>query len=230
MRTVAVIPAFNCENSVAAAVDSLSADPRISEVIVVDDASQDATAANAAKAGARVVRITPNSGKHVALERGFMEAGAVDVLIMVDADTGTSAKQVLELLSPIEDGVADMVIGVLPSAGKKGGFGFVRDLAAWCIKACSGFEATAPMSGQRALRREVFERCRPMGIGFAVDAALTSDAVNAGFRVIEKPVAMTHDHRGRSIMGFAHRARQGWHIVITFVPRLLRGGRTARER
>ncbi len=144
------------------------------------------------------------------------EARDASIILMVDADTAESAPAVIDLVEPIQDGLADMVVGLLPSAGKSGGFGIVKDFTGWCIKATSGYSAAAPMSGQRALRREVFEKCGLNGYGYAVDARLTSDAVRKGFRVTEQPVDMTHDHKGRRLSGFLHRARQGWHVARSF--------------
>jgi len=220
MRTIAVIPAYNTEDAIPDTIRVLAADRRIDEIVVVDDASSDTTTRVAGQAGARVIRLPKNSGKHCALRRAMVEAAGAEVLLMVDADTGSSAKGALELLGPVYSGAADMVVGVLPSAGRHGGLGLVKRMAGWFVWKTSGFKAVAPMSGQRALRSGVFERCGLSGYGFAVDAALTADAVNAGFAVIEQPVFMTHDHRGRRLSGFLHRGRQGWHVFRTFAPRL----------
>ncbi len=221
MTTVVVVPAYNNSETVGDTVRALTQDPRVDEVIVVDDGSTDATAAQAAAAGAKVIRLPKNSGKHAALTRGMSDASDADIFLMVDADTGETASEVLALIEPILRGEADMAVGILPSAGSAGGFGTVRRTAAWLILVTSGFKAAAPMSGQRALSRRVFESCRPLSRGFAVDAALTADAVRRGFRIVEIPVAMTHDHRGRTWRGFAHRARQGFHLLVAFAPRLI---------
>jgi len=225
VRTAALIPCFNNADSIGAAVAALRADPRVDEVLVIDDGSTDATARAAGAAGARVISLGENCGKHVALDRGFLEVHSFDVFLMVDGDTGSTAGSVADLLDPIIAGNADMVVGVLPSAGNKGGFGTVRTFARWCIARTSGFESRAPMSGQRALRRSVYDACRPLSYGYAVDAAMTADAARKGFRILEIDVDMTHDHRGRSLRGFLHRARQGWHILRTFAPRLVRRSR-----
>lgn len=65
----AVIPAFNAASTVGSVVrGALRHLPR---VLVVDDGSSDATAAEAGAAGARVVRHTANFGKGAALRTGF---------------------------------------------------------------------------------------------------------------------------------------------------------------
>lgn len=220
MRTIAVIPAYQAEASIAATIGALKASG-ITEVIVVDDGSHDSTAARAASAGARVVRLTRNRGKHAALERGMTEASSADILVMVDADTGGTAGAVTHLLQQVAEGKADMAIGVLPSAGRRAGFGTVKRLARWFVRKIGDVELEAPLSGQRALRREVFEHCRPLAFGFGVDVSLTADAIRKGFTVIEVPVEMEHEHTGRSLKGFMHRARQGAHVLMALVPRYL---------
>ncbi len=223
MRVAAIVPAYNNERTIAETVAALLSDPRLESVLVVDDASQDGTSAQARAAGAQVLRLERNGGKGMALERGLDDMVGVDVILMVDGDTGKSAREALELIGPVIDGEHDMVIGVLPSAGGRGGFGTVKRIAMLLIRLSAGFRAEAPLSGQRAMTTSLLDACRPLARGFGVDSALTADAVRAGFRVAEVPVDMTHDHRGRSVSGFRHRAVQGLHLLRAFLPRMRRG-------
>ena len=225
MRVAAVIPAFNNERTIGETIGVLQRDSRIERVVVVDDGSHDATAEVAAASGAHVIRMATNRGKGDALSRGLVDLTA-DVVLMVDGDTGESARGALSLLEPLLRGEADMVVGVLPSAGRAGGFGLVRRVAKALIRFTAGFSSLAPLSGQRAVLKKVLLECSPLARGFGVDAALTSDAVQAGFRVIELPVEISHDHRGRSASGFAHRATQGLHLLRAFLPRLMKRRRS----
>tara|TARA_Y100000294_G_C8464692_1_gene300151 strand:+ start:674 stop:871 length:198 start_codon:yes stop_codon:yes gene_type:complete len=54
MKAIAVIPAYNEESRVEGVINDVS--QYVSEVIVVDDGSSDATALNAEKAGATLVQ------------------------------------------------------------------------------------------------------------------------------------------------------------------------------
>lgn len=87
VRKVAVLmPAFCEAETVGEAVSK--ALRYLPDVIVVDDASADETAARAAAAGATVIRRTVNEGKGAALTEGFkyILAHGFDAVIALDAD------------------------------------------------------------------------------------------------------------------------------------------------
>src|SRR5207302_770562 len=103
------------------------------------------------------------------------------------------------------NGDADMTVGVLPAAGKRGGFGLVRDLSRAGAARAAGWRPTAPLSGQRAVRAEIL-RDLDLAPGFGLETALNIDAARVGARVVEVPVVMEHRHTGRGFRGFGHRA------------------------
>jgi hypothetical protein len=144
------------------------------------------------------------------------------VLLFVDADLTETAAEAARLLRPVLAGEADMVIGAPPRRDGPSGFGLVERLARWGIHRLGGAAMDRPLSGQRALRREVLEAVGGLAPRFGVDAALTIDALRAGFRVIEVPCAMEHARTGRTPAGFAHRARQGLDLVLALVARAVR--------
>lgn len=219
MTTVAVVPAYERADSIEATVRALLAVRNVDEVVVVDDGSTDDTARRAADAGASVVLLPTNRGKGAAVAAGVHAAPEADVYLLIDADLGGTAGLADALLSPVLDGQADMSVAVLPGAGRRGGFGSVRRLAATGIRRATGFEARAPLSGQRAVRGELL-RSLAFADRFGLETALTIDAIRAGARVVEVDVAMDHRHTGRRLAGFRHRARQGVDIGRALWPRL----------
>jgi hypothetical protein len=193
--------------------------PGVGRVVVVDDGSSDATPDLAAEAGADVIR-TDGHSKGLALDAAL---GRVDAAfyLLVDADTGMTAEGAAPLLAAVIGGDADLAIGRLPAL-PGGGFGLVKDVTGWLVRRACGFRTAAPMSGQRAATREVLQSCRPLAAGFGVEPAMTTDAVRLGYRVVEIDVQMSHRATGRGLGGFAHRGRQGLHMLAAMVPRLLR--------
>ncbi len=84
-RIAAVIPAYNAERIVAAAIESLQRQTvPPAEIIVVDDGSQDDTSAVATRAGARVIR-QENRGPAAARNRGIA-ATTAEWIALLDAD------------------------------------------------------------------------------------------------------------------------------------------------
>jgi glycosyltransferase involved in cell wall biosynthesis len=212
----AIVPAYNEAARVATTVAALRALPGVAEVLVVDDGSTDDTAGAAQRAGARVVVLDRNSGKGAALERG-VAATTAPILLLADADLEASAINLRALIEPIVDGLADVAIAAPPRDGGPSGFGLVEGLAAWGVHRLTGRRMDRPLSGQRAMRREV------AGVGFApgfgVETAFTIDALRAGYRVVEVPCPITHARTGRTPAGFAHRARQGFDVVRALISR-----------
>lgn len=209
MSTVALIPAHDEAARIAATVTATRAVPGIDRVVVVDDGSTDRTPHLAREAGAEVIQLGRNRGKGAALQAGLNTvATEADVIVLLDADLGDTAAEAQHLLAPLADGSADMTVAIFPAPTARAGFGLVLGLARWGIRALSGFEPTAPLSGQRALTREAWRAGTPFAAGFGVEVALSVRVQRAGLRIAEVPVAMAHAPTGRNLAGFAHRGLQ----------------------
>jgi len=205
---VVLIPAFNEEDLIGETVKAAVAMPDVVEVVVVDDGSDDETPFVAYDAGARVIQLDENSGKGAALNAGTAQTEG-DIILMIDADLGATAAETYRLLEPILADQADMSIAVMKAPpGHKGGFGFVMGLARWGVRRLGGADVSAPISGQRAIRRVLLEDIGGFESGFGVETALTVDALRKGYRIVEVPLPLTHRVSGRNWRGFVHRGRQ----------------------
>ena len=218
MDIAVLIPAFNEAERIADTVAAALAIPGVSRVVVIDDGSEDGTDHIATIAGAKVVRMAGQAGKGGALEAGAKRVENADIVLLLDGDLGATASQGELLLAPILDGTADMSIAAFPRPEGKAGFGLVKRLAQGGITRYGGaFEATAPLSGQRALTRECLELTRPFAAGYGVEVALTIRALRSGMRLIEVPTTMGHAATGRNFKGFVHRGRQFVHVALALV-------------
>lgn len=191
---------------VRSALRSLALDH--AQILVIDDGSSDRTAQAAWEGGATdVIRLEVRHGKGGALNAGLRQARG-QLIVTVDADLGASAVEVAKLIPPVRDGRADMTIAAFPAAGRSGGFGCVVNLARWGIRRATGQEVSAPLSGQRAMRRELLQAVGGFAEGFGVETSLTLDALRRGYRVEVVPTEMRHRALGRTAAGFLHRGRQ----------------------
>ena len=123
-RRVAIVPARNEEGAVGRVVEELRAfDPEL-DVLVIDDGSEDATAASAAAAGAVVVRLPFNLGIGGAVQTGFkyaLEQG-YDTVIRLDGDGQHDPQEIPQLLAPLARGEADVVVGSRFANGSDGDY------------------------------------------------------------------------------------------------------------
>ncbi len=96
MLTV-IIPALNEERTIASVVKFCMSHPDVSEVIVVDDKSDDATAAIAASHGAKVVT-SQVRGKGISMKDGIQHA-TNELLVFLDADINPYPEKTIDLLT-----------------------------------------------------------------------------------------------------------------------------------
>ncbi len=205
-----LIPAFNeaarIGDTIAALRTLMIAEG--TEILVIDDGSDDGTAQAAESAGADTVLRQSNAGKGAALTAGACLASG-EILLLIDADLGATASEAMKLLAPVLTGAADMTIATFPiRPGRGGGAGLVVRLARGGIQRLTGLSMAAPLSGQRALRRAVLDASGGFASGWGVEIALTVRASWAGFRVLEVATEMDHRVTGRSLNGILHRAAQ----------------------
>jgi hypothetical protein len=110
-----VIPAYNEEPTVAAVVHEIPAEAAglAAEVIVVVDGARDATAREAASAGALVCDVPVNRGQGAALKLGYWLARArgAEIVVTIDADGQYEPDEIERVVEPILSGRADFVSG-----------------------------------------------------------------------------------------------------------------------
>lgn len=177
-------------------------------VVVGDDGSHDATAAVARAAGALVAR-GPRLGKGEALNAAERHA-APGPLLLSDADLEGD-------LRPLVDTRWDLAIAAFCER-VGGGFGLAKGTARRLIRTRTGFEAAAPLSGQRFLTERARAACFPLARGFGCELRMTVDALRNGLAVGEVVLPLAHRATGRDPAGFAHRGRQLLDAVLAAGP------------
>lgn len=140
MKQVSVIiPAYNEELGISKVIDACKLNSQISEIIVVDDGSNDFTSLVADSLGAKVLSYGGNKGKAFALLYGSKQAKE-DVLLLLDADLiGLNSNHIDNLIKPVLSGKADSTLGLFTGGRLK------TDLA---------HALTPNLSGQRCMYKE----------------------------------------------------------------------------
>jgi glycosyltransferase involved in cell wall biosynthesis len=214
-----VVSAWNEADRIGATLAALrDAFPR-ARVVVADDHSDDGTSEAARAGGAEVVRAPRRMGKGGATTLAVRHAlDGAEVLVLCDGDLGESARQLPLLVAAVERGEGDFAVASF-ARRVGGGFGIALGFARWAIRRRAGIEPQAPISGQRALRREVVDAILPFAHGFGMETAMTIDATRAGFRLVEVELELEHRATGRTAAGFVHRFRQLMDIVRVYAAR-----------
>lgn len=180
--------------------------PLVDEVLVVDDGSDDGTAATAARAGARVIGgETASGGKGQAMRVALREASGVFVAF-IDADvSGFDPRFVTGLLGPLlTDETTTLVKGFYrrPLNGSAEGGGRVTELMARPVIDLLFPELATirqPLAGETAAPRWVLEKCT-LADGYAVELALLIDvAAHFGVDTIAQVDLGVRVHRNRPL-------------------------------
>ncbi|HVV89411.1 MAG TPA: hypothetical protein VHB53_02845, partial [Solirubrobacterales bacterium] len=174
---------------------------------------------------AQVVRRGKAHGKGgnmtAACEAALSAAPAPRLVLLCDGDLGESAARLGPLVEAVEAGECDLAVAAF-ARRVGGGFGVALGFAGWAERRLCGFEARAPISGQRAMRADVLRAVLPFARGFGMEIGMTVDAVRAGHRVGEYEIDLEHRATGRTAAGFLHRAVQLRDFTFVFLSRLRR--------
>ena len=216
-RAVAVVPAFNESGAIGRVVGEIRAAHPAIDVVVVDDASTDDTAAVAEALGATVLRLPFNVGIGGAVQTGFryaLEEG-YERAVRLDGDGQHDAEEIGRLFEPLERGEADLVIGSRfvddggsyrpPFARRLGIRVFAR-----LVSLLGGQRVTDTTSGFIALDRAgiaLFAREYPHDYP-EVEATLV--ALRSGLRLSQVQVEMRERETGASSITFV---RSLYYIV-----------------
>jgi len=193
-----ILPAYNEELTIRETILAFHEALPEAVIVVVDNNSSDRTAELATEAfrsiscATRLIR-EPRQGKGWALRRAFHETEAA-VYVIVDADMTYPAGRVRDLIRPILDGEADMVVGDRLAEGR-----YAREnrrpfhdignrLVLAIVNRVFGARLGDIMSGYRALSR-TFVRNYPILVGgFEIEVDMTLHALDKQFRIVELPI------------------------------------------
>jgi glycosyltransferase involved in cell wall biosynthesis len=206
-----LVAARNEADRIGATVDALRGALPGARIWVADDASEDGTAEAAMAAGAEVVSRGRPHGKGANVTAAAEAALSVPepprLVLLCDGDLGATAARLAPLVRAVERGECDLAVAAF-SRRAGGGFGLALGFARWAIRRRCGLETGAPISGQRAMRAEVLRTVLPFAPAYGMEIGMTVDAVRAGYGLKEYELDLEHRATGKSLAGFAHRARQ----------------------
>jgi glycosyltransferase involved in cell wall biosynthesis len=193
-----IIPALNEEEPIADVVRAVIATGVPTEVIVVDNGSDDRTAENAREAGAVVVA-EPHRGYGRACRAGVNDAADdCEILVFLDGDGSDCPEFMSALIQPIVANTHDFVIGSRTRGQREPGsmnFQQVASgyMAGLILRLLYGVRYT-DMSPFRAIRPEMLRQLGMREETYGWNLEMQMRAARAGLRILEIPV----NHRCRT--------------------------------
>lgn len=199
MIPVVVIPAFNEAATIEAVVVGARA---YAPVIVVDDGSDDGSAAIAARAGAEVVRHRERRGKAAALRSGIVVARArgASWVVTLDGDGQHAAADLGQLLRAARETPDRMIVGDRLADGRcfpRGRLNAMQ-VAAFFVEWVSALGVRDTQSGFRVYPMALLDDVPLVRSGFAFETEVLIAAARRGWRVREVAVTSIPSARRRS--------------------------------
>lgn len=221
---VVVIAAYNEAANIAEVVGEIPdrIGGLVTTTLVVDDGSQDETAAVAGEHGAVVCRLPVNRGHGVALRLGYRIAreGGAAYVATLDGDGQWDPADLPAMVELLIGDRADFVIGSRQLGSTRDRDRFrnagVRFFA-WLISLLTRTRLTDTSSGLRAMRAELTGTVRQVQPQYQTSELLIG-AVFAGYRVAEVPTVMRPRLSGESKKGhnLLYAFRYAWVILSTW--------------
>ncbi len=209
-KLLAVIPAFNEEESLKRTVDNFIAHCPDVGFVVVDDGSSDRTADICLQNGYPLLRLPVNLGLSGAFQAGvhYAKQNGYGYVIQFDADGQHLPEYIPQMLEAAKAG-ADVVIGsrYLDAAGRgkhslrKAGSVLLRG----AIRLTTGKTITDPTSGMRLFGTRVLDYFEKAP-NFDPEPDMIAHLLRNGYRVTELPVRIEERLAGKSYLRF-------WRVV-----------------
>jgi glycosyltransferase involved in cell wall biosynthesis len=223
-RTWVVIAAYNESDRLSAVLRSLR-NHGVENIIVVDDGSIDGTAAIATSENVWVLQHIINRGQGAALQTGidFALQQRAEVVVTFDADGQHDASDLCRLLSPIENGEVNVVLGSR-FLGSAIGVPMLRKLmlkiAVWGTRLLTGLPLTDTHNGLRAFSASAVKTLRMSEDGMAHASEFLTKLAESKLSWKEVPVTI---HYTSQTLAKGQRNRAAFEIAFrVFVARLVR--------
>jgi glycosyltransferase involved in cell wall biosynthesis len=233
-KVVIVMPAYNAARTLE---DTFRAIPPgyYDEVVVVDDHSGDDTAELARRLNLKAIRHPHNVGYGGNQKTCYMEAlrDGADIVVMLHPDGQYDPAIIPEMIRPIQEGRADMVLGsrmMQPGGAARGGMPLWKRIANRFLTTVENLAMGRRFSechtGYRAYSRRFLETVPFLrnGNGFVFDTEVIFQAVHFSLPVVEVPIS-TRYFADASSVGFAAGVVYGMGTLATALRFVLhRGG------
>ena len=196
MKLTVIIPVYNEVGNIEEILKRVKAAKKATEIIVVDDGSQDGTRDILknldGKEKVRVVLHEKNQGKGAAVRTG-MDAATGEILLIQDADLEYDPRDYEQLLRPLEEGIADVVYGSRFLGGPRRVTMYWHMIANRLLTFMTNILYDTILSdmetGYKVFRRKVVDGMKLRSKRFDFEPEFTAKVLKRHYRIYEVPIS-----------------------------------------
>jgi glycosyltransferase involved in cell wall biosynthesis len=196
MNLTVIIPVYNEVGNIEEILKRVKATRKASEIIVVDDGSQDGTRDILKKLDGRdkvrVILHEKNQGKGAAVRTG-MDAARGEILLIQDADLEYDPRDYPTLLKPLEEGLADVVYGSRFLGGPRRVAMYWHMVANYLLTFMTNILyntiLTDMETGYKVFRRKVIEGMPLRSRRFDFEPEFTAKVLKRKYRIFEVAIS-----------------------------------------
>jgi glycosyltransferase involved in cell wall biosynthesis len=209
MSKIAIgLPAFNEAKNIATIIAQLK--KKYELIIVCDDGSSDLTSEIAEEMGVIVVKHKTNLGYGAAIRSLFLKANELDcdVLVTFDSDGQHKISDIENVIKPIQNKEANIVIGSRFLGNVEGNLPTYRKLGIKAItnlvNSNTGNKITDSQSGFRGYDKSTLEKIVPSDSGMGVSTEILIKANKQNFKIVETPITILYQEEISSQQTLSH--------------------------
>ena len=196
MKLSVIIPVYNEVGNIEEILKRVRATKKASEIIVVDDGSQDGTRDVLkeldGKDKVRVILHEKNQGKGAAVRTG-MDAAQGEIMLIQDADLEYDPRDYSILLQPLDEGIADVVYGSRFLGGPRRVTMYWHMIANKLLTFMTNILYDTILSdmetGYKVFRRKVVEGMKIRAKRFDFEPEFTAKVLKRHYRIYEVPIS-----------------------------------------
>lgn len=196
MKLSVIIPVYNEVGNIEEILKRVRATKKASEIIVVDDGSQDGTRDVLkeldGKDKVRVILHEKNQGKGAAVRTG-MDAAQGEIMLIQDADLEYDPRDYSILLQPLDEGIADVVYGSRFLGGPRRVTMYWHMIANKMLTFMTNILYDTILSdmetGYKVFRRKVVEGMKIRAKRFDFEPEFTAKVLKRHYRIYEVPIS-----------------------------------------
>lgn len=221
-KVVVVMPAYNAARTLRMTYAELPHDV-VDLVILVDDGSSDETIQIARELGLELFVHNRNYGYGANQKTCYREAlrAGADIIVMVHPDYQYDPTLLPEVIAPIQNGAADVVLGsrLLGGHVMEQGMPWWKFIAnrflTWCENVVFGLSLAEYHTGYRAYTREILEavHVEMNSDNFIFDQEIMAQFVEVKAKIAEVPVPTRYFPQASSA-SFVQSTRYGLSILV----------------